>query len=67
MLKKPFKKRTSGVAQSVGPEFKPQCCPKKKKKKTIGCMFHMIPMLTYQRCIPPPQFTALIAGIPASY
>jgi hypothetical protein len=28
------KKRACGVAQSVGPEFKPQHCNKKKKKKT---------------------------------
>jgi hypothetical protein len=31
MLKKPFTKKSSGVAQSVGPEFKPQYCQKKKK------------------------------------
>jgi hypothetical protein len=30
-LKKPFtKKRAGGVAQGVGPEFKPQYCKKKK-------------------------------------
>jgi hypothetical protein len=26
-------KRASGVAQGVGPEFKPQYCKKKKKKE----------------------------------
>jgi hypothetical protein len=29
--KKPFTKRAGGVAQDVGPEFKPQYCKKKKK------------------------------------
>jgi hypothetical protein len=29
----PSQKRTGGVAQSVGPEFKPQYCKKKKKEK----------------------------------
>jgi hypothetical protein len=27
------KKRADGVTQGVGPEFKPQCCKKKKKKR----------------------------------
>jgi hypothetical protein len=31
--KKPFAKRAGGVAQGVGPEFKPQYHKKKKKKK----------------------------------
>jgi hypothetical protein len=31
--KKPITKRAGGVAQGVGPEFKPQYCKKKKKKK----------------------------------
>jgi hypothetical protein len=30
--KKPFTKRAGGVAEGVGPEFKPQYCKKKKKK-----------------------------------
>jgi hypothetical protein len=30
-LKNPSQKRTGGVAQGVGPEFKPQYCKKKKK------------------------------------
>jgi hypothetical protein len=30
-LKKPFTNRAGGVAQGVGPEFKPQYCKKKKK------------------------------------
>jgi hypothetical protein len=29
------KKRAGGVAQGVGPEFKPQYWKKKKKKKTV--------------------------------
>jgi hypothetical protein len=34
-LKKPItKKRAGGVAQGVGPEFKPQYC--KKKKSFVG-------------------------------
>jgi hypothetical protein len=28
ILKKPFTKRAGGVAQGVGPEFKPQYCKK---------------------------------------
>jgi hypothetical protein len=31
ILKTPITKRTGGVAQGVGPEFKPQYCQKKKK------------------------------------
>jgi hypothetical protein len=31
--KNPSQKRAGGVAQGVGPEFKPQYCKKKKKKK----------------------------------
>jgi hypothetical protein len=31
--KSPSKKGTGGVAQGVGPEFKPQYCKKEKKKK----------------------------------
>jgi hypothetical protein len=30
-LKNPSQKRAGGVAQVVGPEFKPQYCKKKKK------------------------------------
>jgi hypothetical protein len=30
--KNPSQKRAGGVAQGVGPEFKPQYCKKKKKK-----------------------------------
>jgi hypothetical protein len=29
------KEEASGVAQGVGPEFKPQYCKKKKKKKKV--------------------------------
>jgi hypothetical protein len=35
--KKPFAKRAGGVAQGVGPEFKPQYHKKKKKKKIKPC------------------------------
>jgi single-stranded DNA-specific DHH superfamily exonuclease len=31
--KHPLQKRTGGVAQGVGPEFKPQNCKKKKERK----------------------------------
>jgi hypothetical protein len=31
-LKKPITKRVGGMAQGVGPEFKPQHCKKGKKK-----------------------------------
>jgi hypothetical protein len=34
--KNPSQKRTDGVAQGVGPEFKPQYCKKKKKKGPWG-------------------------------
>jgi hypothetical protein len=33
LKKNPLQKRTGGVAQSVGPEYKPQY--RKKKKKTL--------------------------------
>jgi hypothetical protein len=33
--KHPSQKRTGGVAQGIGPEFKPQYCKKKKKKFNI--------------------------------
>jgi hypothetical protein len=32
----PLQNRTGGVAQSVGPEFKPQYCKKKRKKVSDG-------------------------------
>jgi hypothetical protein len=32
--KNPSQKRAGGVAQSVGPKFKPQYCKKEKKKKS---------------------------------
>jgi hypothetical protein len=35
--KNPTQKRAGGVGQSVGPEFKPHCCKKKKKKRTFHC------------------------------
>jgi hypothetical protein len=35
--KTPIKKRAGGVAQGVGPEFKPQYHKKKKKKIGLGC------------------------------
>jgi hypothetical protein len=34
--KKPSQKKASGVAQSVGPEFKPQYCQKKIMDKDWG-------------------------------
>jgi hypothetical protein len=37
--KPPSQKRAGGVAQGVGPEFKPQYCKKRKKRvKPIGIM-----------------------------
>jgi hypothetical protein len=36
-----LKNRASGVAQGVGPEFKPQC-PKKKKEKKRGGLLSMV-------------------------
>jgi hypothetical protein len=33
VLKKTLQKRVGGVAQGVGPDFKPQYCKKKKKKE----------------------------------
>jgi hypothetical protein len=38
-FKIPNTKRAGGVAQSVGPEFKPQYCQKKKKKKLFLLYF----------------------------
>jgi hypothetical protein len=42
--KKTFTKRAGGVAQGVGPEFKPQYCKKKKKKSEVklsgACLFY---------------------------
>jgi hypothetical protein len=35
MLKNPSQKRVCGVAQDVGPEFKPQYFKKKKKKRVL--------------------------------
>jgi hypothetical protein len=32
-LKNPSQKRAGGVAQGVGPEFKPQYCQKEKKRE----------------------------------
>jgi hypothetical protein len=32
LKKNPSQKRAGGVAQGIGPEFKPQYCAKKKKK-----------------------------------
>jgi hypothetical protein len=44
ILRKPFtKKRAGGVAQGVGPEFKPQYCKKKKKKSERGWYVLVIP------------------------
>jgi hypothetical protein len=31
-------KRAGGVAQGVGPEFKPQHCKKKRKKRKSACL-----------------------------
>jgi hypothetical protein len=36
---KSFKKRAGGVAQGIGPEFKPHYHKKKEKKKVIGIKF----------------------------
>jgi hypothetical protein len=33
VLKNPITKRAGGVAQGEGPEFKTQCCKKRKEKK----------------------------------
>jgi hypothetical protein len=38
--KNPSQKRAGGVAQGIGPEFKPQYCKKKKKKKKKKYFFH---------------------------
>jgi hypothetical protein len=32
VFKTTSQKRAGGVAQGIGPEFKPQCCKKRKKK-----------------------------------
>jgi hypothetical protein len=37
-LKKPFTKRAGGVAQGIGPEFKPQYRKKKKLYVTLLCL-----------------------------
>jgi hypothetical protein len=36
LKKKPSQKRAAGMAQGVGPEFKTQHCPKKKKVKLFS-------------------------------
>jgi hypothetical protein len=36
--KKPSQKRAGGMAQGVGPEFKPKHHKKKKKKKKTGAL-----------------------------
>jgi hypothetical protein len=43
--KKPFtekRKRVDGVTEGVGPEFKPQYCKKKKKKKGTGSVVQAV-------------------------
>jgi cell division septation protein DedD len=41
--KKPFtKKRAGGVAQGIGPEFKPQYCKNKKNKKKERKKTHLL-------------------------
>jgi glutamine amidotransferase-like uncharacterized protein len=40
-LEKTLHKKGGGVAQGVGPEFKPQYCKKKKKKVNV-CSLEMI-------------------------
>jgi hypothetical protein len=42
LKKNPITKRTDGVAQGEGPEFKPQYCKKEKKKKKeqLGLVVH---------------------------
>jgi hypothetical protein len=40
-----YKKRVGGVAQGVGPEFKPQY--RKKKKKVIEVMFNEEAMIIF--------------------
>jgi hypothetical protein len=37
--KSPSQKHVGGVAQSEGPEFKPQHCKKRKKKKGTLCIY----------------------------
>jgi hypothetical protein len=42
--KNPSQKRAGGVAQGVGPEFKPQYCKKKKKSIRVAkldCIFYV--------------------------
>jgi hypothetical protein len=55
-LKKPFTKRAGGVAQGVGPEFKPQYHKKKKKKKRkkknlffLGCTLDFLGKEPFRR------------------
>jgi hypothetical protein len=43
ILKNPSQKRAGGVAQGVGPEFKPQYC--QKKKKLMGSNVNLIIMI----------------------
>jgi hypothetical protein len=45
--KKPITKKAAGVAQGVGPEFKPQYYKKKKKKKKIRCK-HLVDFFLYK-------------------
>jgi hypothetical protein len=41
-LKNPSQKRAGGVAQGEAPEFKPQYCKKKKKKKMGALPFSVL-------------------------
>jgi hypothetical protein len=38
LKKNPSQKRAGGVAQGVGPEFKPQYCKKKKSAISTTCL-----------------------------
>jgi hypothetical protein len=47
--KNPSQKRAGGMAQGVGPEFKPQYCKKKKKDWVIWLEFYMYLKTYYKR------------------
>jgi hypothetical protein len=52
----PSQKRAGGVAQGVGPEFKPQCC---KKKKMVKDFFRLIKT---EKIKPPAYLTRNVKG-----
>jgi hypothetical protein len=41
--KNPSQKRTGGVTQGIGPEFKPQYCKKKKKRNPVAPIYKKMP------------------------